>query len=130
MHKRISLDRLFLPIESGIAGLNKKNLSLLMASMVFSSVWLMITTEAPFTGYLSYLGASDLQYGVMMSLPYLGAAFQLIGARLLERAHLKTKLYRCAGILKGFLWTAVGLLPLFHGCPCVRRSAGKLPAAL
>ena len=60
MHKRISLDRLFLPIESGIAGLNKKNLSLLMASMVFSSVWLMITTEAPFTGYLSYLGASDL----------------------------------------------------------------------
>lgn len=116
MHKRISLDRLFLPIESGIAGLNKKNLSLLMASMVFSSVWLMITTEAPFTGYLSYLGASDLQYGVMMSLPYLGAAFQLIGARLLERAHLKTKLYRCAGILKGFLWTAVGLLPLFHGC--------------
>ena len=52
----------------------------------------------------------------MMSLPYLGAAFQLIGARRLERAHLKTKLYRCAGILKGFLGTAVGLLPLFHGC--------------
>ncbi|MFR1358585.1 MAG: hypothetical protein ACLSBB_15345 [Ruthenibacterium lactatiformans] len=73
MHKRISLDRLFLPIESGIAGLNKKNSVVAYGQHGVQLVWLMITTEAPFTGYLSYLGAGICSMGYDES-AYLGAA--------------------------------------------------------
>lgn len=92
----------------------RRNLSLLTASMVFSSIWLMISTEAPLTGFLSTLQASDFLYGLMMSLPYLGALFQLPGSGILARLRRKTGLYRCAGIVRGLMWIAIGsaaLLP-------------------
>lgn len=90
----------------------RRNLSLLTAGMVFSSVWLMISTEAPFTGFLSALHASDFLYGLIMSLPYFGALFQLAGSGLLGRLRRKMALYRCAGIVRGLVWIVIGLAAL------------------
>ena len=90
----------------------RRNLSLLTASMIFSSIWLMISTEAPLTGFLSALHASDFVYGLIMSLPYFGALFQLPGSGILARLRRKTVLYRCAGIVRGLLWIAIGFTAL------------------
>ncbi len=93
----------------------ENNLKLFLYSMVFSSMWLMITTQSPLTGFLGYLDFTDFTYGFMMSLPYFAALFQILGSHFLNGMSEKKVLYVFPAMVRGVMWILIGIIPILPG---------------
>jgi MFS family permease len=88
-----------------------RTLRLLIGSVAGGVVWGNITTGVAFSGYLKLLGASDFLYGLVMALPPLANAFQLLASYVLERTCKRKQMILTFGLMQRLIWIPFALIP-------------------
>jgi MFS family permease len=84
---------------------------LMIAGVAGGVVWSNITTGVAISGYIKALGASDFMYGLIMALPPLANAFQLLASYILERTCKRKPMILLFGLLQRLIWIPFGLIP-------------------
>lgn len=99
-------------IESFTSQEMKRSLSLITAAVVFSKIFFVITTGAPFTGFLRALGANDLLYSIIVATPYLGGVFQIFASYALEKTGKRKLIFLVSGYVHRLIWIPIVLIPI------------------
>ena len=89
----------------------RHDLNLVVLSVVFGMVFFSISGGAPLTGLAQALGANDLFYGIMLSLPIVGSVVQLLASWLLEKTRRRKQLFIIFGIIQRAIWIPIGFIP-------------------
>ncbi len=90
----------------------KRSLTLITAAVVFSKIFFVITTGAPFTGFLRALGANDLLYSIIAATPYLGGVFQVFASYALEKTGKRKLIFLVSGYVHRLIWIPIVLIPI------------------
>jgi MFS family permease len=90
----------------------KKSLFLITAAVIFGKIFFVITTGAPFTGFLRALGANDLLYSIIAATPYLGGFFQIFASYALEKSGKRKMIFFISGYIHRLIWIPIVLIPL------------------
>lgn len=88
-----------------------RTLRLLIGGVAGGVVWTNIVTGVAISGYLKALGASDFLYGLVMALPPLANAFQLLASYLLERTLKRRPMLLAFGLIQRLIWIPFALIP-------------------
>lgn len=78
----------------------------------WATVHAVVTTGAYLVGYALFLGANDLQLGVLTALPLLAQAFQIVGAYYVEKTGQRKSVALWTAVLGRSMWLPISLLPL------------------
>ncbi len=97
--------------ERGLDQNTIRTLRLLIAGVAGGVVWGNITTGVAISGYIKALGASDFLYGLLMALPPLANAFQLLASYVLERTCKRKQMMLVFGLMQRLIWIPFGLIP-------------------
>ena len=97
--------------ERGLDVETIRTLRILIAGVAGGVVWANITTGVAISGYIKVLGASDFLYGIVMALPPLANAFQLLASYILERTCKRKPMILFFGLLQRLIWIPFGLIP-------------------
>ncbi len=97
--------------ERGLDVETIRTLRILIAGVAGGVVWANITTGVAISGYIKALGASDFLYGLIMALPPLANAFQLLASYILERTCKRKPMLMVFGLLQRLIWIPFGLIP-------------------
>ncbi len=97
--------------ERGLDVETIRTLRILIAGVAGGVVWANITTGVAISGYIKALGASDFLYGLVMALPPLANAFQLLASYILERTCKRKPMILVFGLLQRLIWIPFGLIP-------------------
>ncbi len=91
------------------------DLNIIAASLgtVFFTVFGIPVGSPLFTGFMRSLGAGDFIYSIVMALPVLGAASQVVGSYFLETTGKRRFVFLASGFAHRLLWIPVALIPLF-----------------
>jgi hypothetical protein len=99
--------------ERGLEAEIIRTLRLMIAGVAGGVVWANISTGVAISGYVKALGASDFLYGLIMALPPLANAFQLLASYVLERTLKRKSMMLTFGLLQRLVWIPFGLIPFF-----------------
>ena len=97
--------------ERGLDAETIRTLRILITGVAGGVVWANITTGVAISGYIKALGASDFLYGLIMALPPLANAFQLLASYVLERTLKRKPMMLAFGLLQRLIWIPFGLIP-------------------
>ena len=77
----------------------------------FGSIFFNTTAGAPFASFARNLGAGDLFFSFLSSVPMLGAAGQFLSSYLVERTGRRRAIFVRAGMVQRLVWIPIALLP-------------------
>jgi MFS family permease len=97
--------------ERGLDPETIRTLRLMIGGVAGGVVWANITTGVAISGYIKALGASDFLYGLIMALPPLANAFQLLASYALERTLKRRQMFLLSGLVQRLIWIPFGLIP-------------------
>lgn len=90
----------------------RKQLSVVTLAWVFGAVWFSITTGAPLTLFAKALGATNFQFGLLASMPYVAALAALPGSLLAERTGGRKRIFLNAFYTQRVLWFVIAGAPV------------------
>jgi len=90
----------------------RRSLNFLILGVCFGIVFFNTTVGAPIAGLAKELGFGDLLYAIMLALPVLGGAIQLIASLVLERYQKRKKIFLLSGFINRVPWIFIAILPL------------------
>jgi MFS family permease len=89
----------------------RDSLRRIIVAWLFGAAWMYLASGASFTRYAKLLNVSHFGFGVLATVPFLGALVQLPASLLLERyGGRKTVFLWCASISRA-LWLVIAALP-------------------
>ncbi len=97
--------------ERGLDAQAIRTLRLLIAGVAGGVVWFNIVNGVAISGYIKALGASDFLYGLIMALPPLANAFQMLASYVLERTLKRKPMMMGFGFVQRLIWIPFGLIP-------------------
>jgi len=107
------------------AELRHSLLLIALAWGVFGTLYVNTVMGAPFAAFARKLGATTLLYGIMCSLPSLGALAQIPGAYIVERIRRRKALFLYSLLIGRASWLVAAALPWLFG-ETGRRVAGLM----
>ena len=102
------------------AELRRALLLIAIAWGVFGTMWFNTVAGAPFAAYARKLGATTLVYGLLSSLPLLGALAQIPGAYFVERTRRRKALFIYSCLIGRSSWFVAAALPWLFREPTLR----------
>ncbi len=118
--------------EARLAPHVRKGLNCMMAGNVFGTLFGIICGggTAAMVGLAGVLGASDFEFGLLMSIPQITACLQLPFSLLVDRTR-KRKIYLLTiGLISRLLWLVFGFMPMMMRSPVDRMPLYLLLALL
>ena len=97
--------------EQGLDPETIRTLRLMIGGVAGGVVWFNIINGVAISGYIKALGASDFLYGLIMALPPLANAFQLLASYVLERTCKRKQMMLTFGLIQRLIWIPFGLIP-------------------
>jgi len=97
--------------EHGLDQDTIRTLRLMIGGVAGGVVWFNIINGVAISGYIKALGASDFLYGLVMALPPLANAFQLLASYVLERTCKRKRMMLLFGLIQRLIWVPFGLIP-------------------
>ena len=99
--------------EHGLDQDTIRTLRLMIGGVAGGVVWFNIMNGVAISGYIKALGASDFMYGLIMALPPLANAFQVLASYILERTCKRRQMILMFGLIQRLIWIPFGLIPFF-----------------
>ncbi|MDZ7373391.1 MAG: MFS transporter [candidate division KSB1 bacterium] len=96
------------------AQLTRSGLKISIIEGCWATVHMVVTTGAYLVGYALFLGANDLELGILTALPLLAQAFQIGGAYYVEKTGQRKRVAMWTSLLGRTMWLPIALIPLFH----------------
>lgn len=96
---------------TGLSETVRKNLRLVILSVVIGNVSFTITGGTALTGYFKALGASDFVYSLLLAVPFASKFMQLITSYILEKTRKRRELMLVFGLISRLSWIPVALVP-------------------
>lgn len=98
--------------EYSLDSVLRKDLNLVLFGIATVMIYYPTTTGPALTGYAKALGAGDFFYGLIMAVPVIGAAMQIVASYIIESTGRRKKLFVLFGIIGRGLWILIGAVPL------------------
>lgn len=92
----------------------RRTLNYLILSYSLGVTFILAVSGAPLTGFLRLLTKNDLTYSIIMAIPTLGAAFQIIGSFYIERTGKRWETFFFTCLVHRVIWIPMTLIPLFY----------------
>lgn len=118
--------------EARLAPPARKGLNCMMAANIFGSMFGIICGggTAAMVGLAAVLGASDIEFGLLVSIPQIAACLQLPFSLLVNRTHKRKIWLLTFGLVSRLIWLAFGFMPLMMRSPADRMPLYILLALL
>ncbi|NLG38295.1 MAG: MFS transporter [Clostridiales bacterium] len=97
--------------QYGLARELRRDLNLVVLSVLFGMIHATITTGPGLAGFARDLGAGDFYYALLMALPVLGGTMQLAASWIIERTRRRKKWFILFGVVQRSLWLLIALVP-------------------
>lgn len=89
----------------------RRSLRLVFLAWAAGALWLYITTGALLTRYAQWVGLPPVGFGILASIPYVAALFQLPASLWLERGGARKPFFIGLGLIHRGLWLVIAVLP-------------------
>lgn len=118
--------------EARLVPHQRKGLNCMMAANIFGSMFGIICGggTAAMVGLAGALGASDIEFGLLVSIPQIAACLQLPFSLLVNRTHKRKIWLLTFGLVSRLIWLVFGFMPLMMRSPSDRMPLYLLLALL
>jgi MFS family permease len=104
----------------------RRVLGLVTTAWVFGAVWLSATSGAPLTQFAQALGASQFQFGLLSSLPFLASLISMPASLLTDHTGHRKRIFLWGLYAQRLLWFPIAIIPVWitqlHGPPGARSA--------
>jgi MFS family permease len=105
------MDLRSLPFLKENASPKRRSMWYVTVAWFFGAVWMYITTGAVLTQYAKSLHVSEFGFGLLASLPYLGALMQLPSSYFLERYGHRKSVFIICNLIHRLAWLGIAVIP-------------------
>lgn len=97
----------------------RRGLNWIMAGNLFGTLWGIICGggTAAMVGLAGELGAGDMEFGLLVSIPQIAALMQIPFSALVNRTHKRKIWLLTLGLFSRMIWLIFGFLPLLNRTP-------------
>ncbi len=98
-------------IESDLQPNLRDALRRVVVAWLFGAAWMYMVSGAIFTRYAKLLHVSNFGFGILATIPFLGALVQLPASLILERYGRRRQIFLWCATLHRLLWLVIAALP-------------------